>query len=124
MCIILLIIALNDLKLMVCDIQNTYLMADCWEKIWTYAGPEFRSKRRQPMFIKKALHGLKSSGATFWAHLANMLYDIGFISTKADPDVWIHLAVKPVGTEYYEYVMCYTIENDEKSLSRPLTWLL
>ena len=105
--IILLIAALNDLKIMACDIQNAYLTAECWEKIWTYAGLEFGSERRQLMIIRKALYGLKSSGATFWAHLANTLYDIGFISTKADPDVWICPAVKPNGAEYYEYVMCY-----------------
>ena len=105
--IILLIAALNDLKIMACNIQNSYLIVDCWEKIWTYAGPEFGSERGQLMIIKKALYRLKSNGAVFWAHLADMLYGIGFISNKADPDVWIHPAVKPNGTEYYEYVMCY-----------------
>ena len=93
--IILLIAALNDLKVMACDIQNAYLMADCQEKIWSYAGLEFGSERRQLMIIKKALYGLKSSGAAFRAHLAKTLYNIGFISTKADPDVWICLALKP-----------------------------
>ena len=107
MCIILLIEALNDLKIMACDIQNAYLMADCWEKIWTYAGLEFGSKRGQLMIIKKALYRLKSSGAAFWAHLADTLHNIGFISTKDDPDIWICLAVKPDGAEYYEYEMCY-----------------
>ena len=87
--IILLITPLNDLKIMAYNIQNAYLMADCWETIWTYAGLEFGSKRGQPMIIKKALYRLKSSDATFRAHLADTLYDIGFISTKADPDVWI-----------------------------------
>ena len=93
--IILLIAALNDLKVMTCDIQNAYLMADCQEKIWSYAGPEFGSERGQLMIIKKALYGLKSSGAAFRAHLAKTLYSIGFISTKADPDVWICPALKP-----------------------------
>ena len=62
------------------------------------------------MIIKKALYWLKSSGSAFWAHLAKTLYDISFISTKANPGVWICLAVKHDGTEYYEYVMCY-IDN-------------
>ena len=82
-------------------------MADCQEKIWTYAGLEFGSERGQLMIIKKALYGLKSSGTAFRAHLAKTLYDISFVYTKADPDVWICLAVKPNGAEYYEYVMCY-----------------
>ena len=59
------------------------------------------------MIIKKALYRLKSSGATFWAHLADTLYDISFASTKADPDDWICPAVKPDGAENYKYVMCY-----------------
>lgn len=38
------IAALNGLKLLVCKIQNAYLTADCREKIWTRAGPEFGSE--------------------------------------------------------------------------------
>ena len=60
-----------------------------------------RVQKRTADDYNKALYGLKSSGATFWAHLADTLYDISFISTKADPDVWICLAVKPDGAEYY-----------------------
>ena len=36
------------------------------------------------MVVRKALYGLKSSGAAFWAHLAETLYNIGFRSSKAD----------------------------------------
>ena len=32
--------ALNDLQVILCDVQSTYLTADCREKIWTYTGPE------------------------------------------------------------------------------------
>ena len=39
--IILLTAALNRQQVMACDIQNTYLTANCHEKMWTYAGPEF-----------------------------------------------------------------------------------
>ena len=51
------------------------------------------------MVIRKALYGLKSSGAAFWAHLAETLYDIGFRSSKADHDVWLRPAVKPNGPD-------------------------
>ena len=37
--IALTIAALNDLEVMVCDIQNSYLTAKCRKKIWTPAGP-------------------------------------------------------------------------------------
>ena len=43
--IALTVAALNELEVMACDIQNAYLTADCREKIWTQAGPEFRSGR-------------------------------------------------------------------------------
>ena len=123
--IILLITALNGLQVMACDIQNAYLTVNCHEKIWTYAGPEFGSERGQPMIIKKALYGLKLSGMAFRGHLVETLHDIGFKPTKADPDVWIHLAVKPDGSEYYEYIMCYvddilSVSLDTKSILRSL----
>ena len=59
------------------------------------------------MLICKALYGLRSSGAAFRAHLAETLYDIGFVPTRADPDVWRWPAIKEDGFEYYEYVLCY-----------------
>ena len=123
--IILLIVALNGLQVMACDIQNTYLNVNCHEKISTYAGLEFGSECGQPMIIKKALYGLKSSGMAFRAHLAETLHDIGFKPAKADSDVWICLAVKPDGSEYYEYIMCYvddilSVSLDAKTILRSL----
>ena len=81
--IALTIAALSELDVMECGIQNAYLTADCWEKIWTRAGPEFGSEAGTIMFIRKALYGLRSSGATFHSHLAETLYDVRFISTRA-----------------------------------------
>jgi hypothetical protein len=49
------IAALNDLKVMACDIQNAYLNADCREKIWAKAGPEFGSEAGTVFLVKKAL---------------------------------------------------------------------
>ena len=122
---ILLIAALNGLQVMAFDIQNAYLIANCHEKIWTYAGPEFGSECRQPMIIKKALYGLTLRGTTFRVHLVETLHDIGFKATKADPDVWICPGVKPDGSEYYEYIMCYvddilSISLDVRSILRSL----
>ena len=57
--------------------------------------------------VKKALYGLKSSGAAFRAHLAETLDNIGFKSSMADPDVWMRPATKPSGERYYEYILCY-----------------
>jgi hypothetical protein len=71
--IALLIASLNELEVLACDIQNAYLTADCREKIYFIAGPEFGSEEGSIMMIKKALYGLKSSGAAFRAHLAETL---------------------------------------------------
>ena len=120
--IILLVAALNGLNIMACDIQNAYLMADCREKIWTIARPEFRSEKGTPMVICKALYGLKSSGAAFRAHLAETLYDIGFTSSKADPDVWLRPAVKPNDQTCYKYILCYV--DDILSVSLNATSIL
>jgi hypothetical protein len=59
------------------------------------------------MIIRRALYGLKSSGAAWRALFASTLTDIGFKSTLADPDVWIRPQVKPDGFEYYEMVLVY-----------------
>ena len=120
--IILLAVAPNRLQVMACDIQNAYLTANCHEKIWTYAGPEFGSEHGQPMIIRKALYGLKSSGAAFKAHLVETLHDSGFKPPKTDPDVWIRPAVKLDGTKYYEYIMCYV--DDILSVSHDAKFIL
>ena len=62
------------------------------------------------MIVVRALYGLKSNGAAFRALLAESLYDICYLPTKEDPDVWIRLAVKANGFEYYEFVLCYVDE--------------
>ena len=120
--IALTIAALNSLQVMSCNIQNAYLTADCRERIWTYAGPEFGSDAGKIMLIKKALYGLKSSGAAFHAHLGETLHDLGFVPTRADPDVWRHPAVKPDGFEYYELILCYV--DDLLAMSHAATKVL
>ena len=100
--------ALNDLEIYAADVTNAYINADCREKIWTVAGPEFgATEQGSVMIIKKALYGLKSSSAAWRALFAMTLTDLGYTSTKADPDVWIREQVKPDGFEYYEMVLVY-----------------
>ena len=99
--------ALNDLDVQACDIQNAYITADCREKIYTIAGPEFGSEEGTIMIIRKALYGLKSSGAAFRALLAETLHDCGFIPTIGDPDVHIRPAAKENGDGYYEMILTY-----------------
>ena len=105
--ICLLLVALNELDIMSGDIENAYLTAPCREKCWTRGGTEFGHDAGKPFKIVKALYCLKSSGAAFREHLAQVLDDIGFHSTVADPDVWMRPAAKPDGETYYEYILVY-----------------
>jgi hypothetical protein len=54
-----------------------------------------------------ALYGLRSSGKSFRDFLANNLREMGYESTKADPDLWLMPDTKKDGTAYYRYVICY-----------------
>ena len=105
--ICLTIAALNELEILAADVENAYLTAPCKEKVWIRAGPEFGTMEGKVLIIRKALYGLKSSGASFRAFLAEQLDDIGFKSSIADPDVWMRPAVKQDGERYYEYMLCY-----------------
>ena len=114
--IALTIAALNDLKVLACDIQNAYLTASCREKIWTVAGPEFGPEDcGKNMIIVRALYGLRSSGSAFRSFLAETLRDIGYKPSQADPDVWMRPAVKVSGVKYWEYILCYV--DDVLSIS-------
>ena len=44
---------------MACDIQNAYLTAECREKIWTQAGPEFGSESGLIMIVKNRYMALR-----------------------------------------------------------------
>jgi len=68
-----LVAALNDLNVVAADIGNAYLNADCREKIYFVASPEFGDHKGRVLIIKKALYGLKSSGAAWRALFASLL---------------------------------------------------
>ena len=98
---------MNDLNTLACDTQNSHLTAQCREKAHTVAGPEFGSEQGSVMLVKRALHGLKLSGAAFRSHLVKTVWDLGHQPTKANPDVWLKPAVKASGFKCDEMVLCY-----------------
>ncbi|KAI2501495.1 Reverse transcriptase (RNA-dependent DNA polymerase) [Fragilaria crotonensis] len=113
--------ALHDTDILSADIQNAYLNAPVKEKLYTIAGKEFGPKNEgRPVIIVRALYGLRSSGKSFRDFLANNLREMGYASTKADPDLWMKPDCKTDGTEYYHYVICYvddvavTMEEPER----------
>jgi hypothetical protein len=102
-----LIAALNDLDILGANVQNAYINAKTTEKVCFIAGPAFGSNQGRPCEIVRALYGLKSSGARWRDHMAGILRKLGFVSSKADPDIWIRKGRKPNGFFYCEYVLCY-----------------
>ena len=59
------------------------------------------------MLVTRALYGLKLSGAAFRALLSEVIWDLGYRPSRADPDVYMRPAVKPDGTTYWEYILTY-----------------
>ena len=51
------------------------------------------------MLVFCALYGLKSYGAAWRQMLSKTLRDLGYVSSKDDPDVWLKSKTKPDGTE-------------------------
>ena len=122
-CIALTIAALNDLQMKVGDIQNAYLTAPCAEKIWKICRPEFEVNQDRKAIIVKALYGLTSAGASFRKHLADCMEHVGYMSCKANPDVWIKSETEPsTGFQYYSYVLIYV--NDILAIHHDAMWCL
>jgi hypothetical protein len=57
--------------------------------------------------IQRALYGGKVAGCNFWHHLRDCMGQIGFTSSRADPDVWFRLSKQTTGEEYYKCVLLY-----------------
>ena len=79
---------LTNLELWGADIGNAYLEAVTEEKQYIVAGPEFEDWERYITF-SKALYGLKSSGKRWAEALYGILKDMDFISSQADPCIWL-----------------------------------
>ena len=72
------------------DIQNAYLNAPCDEKIWTILGDEFGPQKGKRALVVRVLYGLKLTTASHRLHFASGLEHLGFMSCKANPNMWMH----------------------------------
>ena len=91
--------ALNNVEIRAAEIGNAYLKTKCREKIWSVAETDFGSDKGKVVLAVRSLYGLKSSGAAWKKTLAQTLRDLGYVSSKADPDIWLKAETKPDGTE-------------------------
>ncbi len=93
---------LNDLEIWCTDIGNAYLESYTKEKVYIIAGPEFGDREGHTLIITKALYGLKSSGLRWHERFADVLRDMGFFPSKAEPDIWMRHR-----GDHYEYLGVY-----------------
>ena len=101
--------ALNGLNVEAADIQNAYLTAPTSEKFYTTCGPDFGSENiGKKAIVTRALYGTKRVGRDFWNHLRDYMDHLGYFPCKADNDLWIRVAKKNDGSDYYEYMLLYT----------------
>ena len=84
------------------DIGNAYLEAKTLEKVYIIAGQEFGELAGHTLVIVKALYGLQTSGLRWAERLADCLQDMGFVPSKAEPDIWMRKV-----DDHYEYVGVY-----------------
>jgi hypothetical protein len=92
---------------MSCNLENAYLNASCREKIWFKGGIKCGEAHGKVCIVVHLLYGLTSARAAFRSSLAQILQDIGYTSTKTDPDVWLRKAAKDDGFEYYKMLFVY-----------------
>ena len=95
---------LNDFKIWGADVRNAYLEAYTDQKLCIIAGPEFKELQGHLLIMIKALHGTRSGGARWHDRLFDILQELRFKPSKADPDVWMR--PEPGGT-CYEYIAVY-----------------
>ena len=95
---------LNDLKIWGADVGNAHLKAYTDEKLCIIAGPEFKELQGHLLIMVKALYGTRSGGARWHDRLFDILQELKFKPSKADPDVWMR--PEPGGT-CYEYIAVY-----------------
>ncbi len=100
--------ALLGLPVLGADICNAYLQAPSLEKHFIICGPEFGIENEGRIaLIHRALYGGKVAGCNFWHHLCDCMDQLGFTSSRADPDVWLRLSKRSTGEGYYEYILLY-----------------
>ena len=95
---IALIIALlhDDLEDKAADVLNAYVMTP---------NNEFGDNADKSA---RALHSLKSAGASFRAHLVQNMCELGYKSCDSDPEPWMKPEFRPEDKlEYHLYILCY-----------------
>ena len=95
---------LNNLQLWGAYVGKAYLQALTKEKLYIVGGPEFEELEGHVLVIHNALNVTRSGGACWHDKLFDILHQIGFKPSKADPDIWMKSSRDG---NYYEYIAVY-----------------
>jgi hypothetical protein len=76
-------------KCCACFLQYRNKQARVTKTTGTIAGPKFGELEGQILAIRKALYGLRMSGARWHEEISNTLRAIGFKQSYAEKDIWM-----------------------------------
>ena len=100
--LIIFLAELNGMETWAADVGNAYLEAKTSEKVYIIAGPEFGDREGHLLIIFKALYGLRSSGKMWAQRFADCLREMGFVPSKAEPQIWMRKS-----GDKWEYIGTY-----------------
>ena len=113
----------DNLKILTGDVGNAFITADCLEKVWSRAGPEFGEREGSIVTLNKALYGLRTSSKAFRCHFGAFLRSLGFRPSKFDGDVWMKL--RPPSKSFppgYDYI-CTHVDDFKVVAENPQQWV-
>ena len=97
-------------------VSNAYLQVLTKEKLYIVAGPEFEELQCHALGMHKALYGTRSGGSCWHDKLFDILQQMDFKPSKADPDIWMKLSKNGTHYEYiavYMFVLVICIQNPQ-----------
>ena len=115
----MLLAELNNLQLWVADVGNAYLQALTKEKLYIVGGPEYEELQGHVLVVHKALYGTSSGGACWHDKRFDILHQMGFKPSMADPDIWMKSSTDD---NHYEYIAVY-VERFSYMHERPTSLL-
>ena len=92
------------------DIGNAYLNAPYKKGVYVKYGAELFGAEHEgkKAVIVRVLYGLASAGNLWWHHLSTAIRtELGFDSSKADPDFYRRMEKHPDMHAYYTYLIVY-----------------
>ena len=101
------------------DVGNAFITADCLKKIHARAGKEFGDKEGCIVTLNKALYGLRTSSRAYRETFARFLRNLGFVSSRYDRDVWMRLRETNDGYDY----LCTHVDDFKIVAKEPQRWV-